>query len=201
MLLQYLLLGKKYVLPIVGFIVVVILGYFAYKALNPPQEVTSMSQHEAESIGGVQQSAQNADVKIDNEQAKEVVEKVKYIYETKQEPVYIVQTTGEKAPTVVEKEREAVKADFAIVTDKNDPDKEIVLDKLDEDVKVELNQYNVNAYKKVIRQIEVGRTTDGGMVVGTSIHKKITDDGKYLGVGFDYDTKDKKGMVKLVYSW
>jgi len=37
--------------------------------------------------------------------------------------------------------------------------------------------------------------------VGYSVAKKITNDGKYLGVGVDYNVVDKKGMVKLEYTW
>ena len=37
--------------------------------------------------------------------------------------------------------------------------------------------------------------------VGYSVAKKITNDVKYLGVGVDYNIEDKKGLVKLEYTW
>lgn len=194
---------EKYIfLFVIMLLAMIALGYEVYAYLHPPEPVSSISQHEAQTIHGVKESAEKADVNLDNSQAKEVVEKVKYIYDTKQEPVYIVETVGDKLPIVVEKEKEAVGADFAIVTDPNEPDKEIKIEELPADTKVELNQYNVQAYKKVLRQVEIGRDiSSNNVIIGASVSRKITNDGKYLGIGIQHETTNNKTYVKAIYTW
>ena len=100
--------------------------------------------------------------------------------------------------------RDDNKADFAVVTDHNHPDEEVKLDELDENAKVELNQYNIQAYKPVIRQIEAGKEAGGdGFMVGGSVSRKITKDGQYLGIGADYIRHDGEdiAVMKIVYSF
>ena len=116
----------------------------------------------------------------------------------------MVQSTGSTIRQDVEQAREDSKADFAVVTDPNHPEQEVKLDELDKDAKVELNQYNVQAYKPVIRQIEAGKVAGGdGFMVGGSVSRKITKDGQYLGVGADYIRHDGEdiAVVKIVYSF
>lgn len=192
----------KVLLLVVALIATAALGYKVYAHLHPPEPVSSMSQHEAQTVHGVNEAAEKADVKLDNTQSKEVVEKIKYIYETHQEPVYIVETVGEKLPAVVEKEKEAVGADFAIVTDPKEPDKEINIEELPAESKVELNQYNIMAYKKVLHQFEIGRdVSSNNVIVGASVSKKVTEDGKYLGIGIQHETVSNKTYIKAIYTW
>ena len=164
--------------------------------------VTTMSQEEAETPKGVETASQNAGVPISPTQAKEVAREIQVIRNTEQVPVYIVQSTG----ATVEKDSEkAVKdnhADFAILTDPSDKDKEVDISSIPEDTKVELNQYNVQAYKPVIRQVEVGKSPDGDNIVGFTVSKKVSKDGQYLGVGVDHVFgNDNKTYIKVVYSW
>ena len=164
--------------------------------------VTTTSQEEAETPKGVETASQNAGVPVSPTQAKEVAREIQVIRNTEQVPVYIVQSTG----ATVEKDSEkAVKdnhADFAILTDPSDKDKEVDISSIPEDTKVELNQYNVQAYKPVIRQVEVGKSPDGDNIVGFAISKKVSKDGKYLGVGVDHVFgNDNKTYIKVVYSW
>ncbi len=165
---------------------------------EPTKAVTSTSQQQAETSSGVQDAADNAGVKLDAGQAKEVSTVIREIRVTEKEPVYVIQTTGENAKAESEKAAKQEQADFAIVTDKNDPEKEVNLEELDKDTKVELNQYNVQAFKKHINTIEYQPTEN---VVGYTHQCKVTDSGRYMGVGADYDIDDKKIYAKVTYSW
>jgi hypothetical protein len=78
--------------------------------------------------------------------------------------------------------------------------------KLPTDTPVTLNQYNVFAYKKVIRGIDVypsftGITPTGISEVTYDVSRKITNDGKYLGVvgGYDYDSERVKIGLRYTF--
>ena len=132
------------------------LAIFVYiKFFKTDNTVVQQSQHQAETPAGVQYDAEKAGTKVDKTQATQISKEIKYIYDTKKEPVYVVQTTGENAKAASSEARKEAKADFAIVTDRNDPDKEVNLDKLEKDQKVELNQYNIQAYKPVLRTVSI----------------------------------------------
>ena len=188
----------------VGILITAVIAYAGNKLYHywHDKPVTTMSQEEAETPKGVETASQNAGVPVSPAQAKEVAREIQVIRNTEQVPVYIVQSTG----ATVEKDSEkAVKdnhADFAILTDPSDKDKEVDISSIPEDTKVELNQYNVQAYKPVIRQVEVGKSPDGDSIVGFDISKKVSKDGKYLGVGVDHVFgNDNKTYIKVVYSW
>lgn len=173
------------------------LVYVAWKDLTT-ETVTTMSQQQAETPVGVQSAANNANVKLDAGQAKEVSTVIREIRTTEKEPAYVIQTTGDNAKEESEKAASQEQADFAIVTDKNNPEKEVSLEDLGKDTKVELNQYNVQAFKKHLNTIEYQPTEK---VVGYTHQWKVTDSGRYIGVGADYDIDDKKVYAKITYSW
>lgn len=188
----------------VGILITAVIAYAGNKLYHywHDKPVTTMSQEEAETPKGVETVSQNAGVPVSPAQAKEVAKEIQVIRETEQVPVYVVQSTG----ATVEKDSEkAVKdnhADFAILTDPSDKDKEVDISSIPEDTKVELNQYNVQAYKPVIRQVELGKSPDGDNIVGFTISKKVSKDGQYLGVGVDHVFgNDNKTYIKVVYSW
>lgn len=188
----------------VGILITAVIVYAGNKLYHywHDKPVTTMSQEEAETPKGVETASQNAGVPVSPTQAKEVAKEIQVIRETEQVPVYVVQSTG----ATVEKDSEkAVKdnhADFAILTDPSNKDKEVDISSIPEDTKVELNQYNVQAYKPVIRQVEVGKSPDGDNIVGFTISKKVSKDGQYLGVGVDHVFgNDNKTYIKVVYSW
>ena len=188
----------------VGILITAVIAYAVNEIYHywHDKPVTTMSQEEAETPKGVETASQNAGVPVSPTQAKEVAREIQVIRNTEQVPVYIVQSTG----ATVEKDSEkAVKdnhADFAILTDPSDKDKEVDISSIPEDTKVELNQYNVQAYKPVIRQVEVGKSPDGDNIVGFTISKKVSKDGQYLGVGVDHVFgNDNKTYIKVVYSW
>lgn len=163
-----------------------------------PEPVTTIPQQQAETPAGIEKAADNAHIKLDSGQAKQVSETIREIRVTEKEPVYIVQTTGGKIQEASEKAREREKADFSIVTDKDHPDGAVELDKLDKNTTVNLNQYNVQAYKKHINTIEY---YPAEKTVGYTHQWKISKSGKYMGVGIDYDTDDQHVMAKVTYSW
>lgn len=173
---------------------------FIYQLLYGPftKPVTPMPQQQAETPAGVEKAASNAHIKLDYGQAKQVSETIKEIRVTEKEPVYIVKTSGDKAQEISEKVSKQEKADFSIVTDKDHPDEAVELDKLDKNTTVNLNQYNVQAYKKHINTIEY---YPAEKTVGYTHQWKISKSGKYMGVGVDYDTDDGRIMAKVTYSW
>lgn len=194
----------KYTVIAVAIILLVLLGFYFFDKHKPPEKETGMSQVQAETEAGINTAAHNAQVPLSATQAKEVVTQIREIHTTEQVPVYVVQSTGSAVSQDVEQAREDNKADFAVVTDPNHPDEEVKLDELDKDVRVELNQYNVQAYKPVIRQVEVGKVAGGdGFMIGGSVSRKVTKDGQYMGIGADYIRHDGEdiAVVKIIYSF
>lgn len=192
-----------YVGAILLVIALFISGFLIYKAMTKPVEVQGTSQTIAETKQGVKITADKAGYRLDDGQAREISSTIREIRQVEREPVYIVTTTSEQAKSASEQAKKDNKADFAIVTDKTDPNKTVDLDKLEKSDKVELNQYNIQAYKPVLRTISI--TPDikdrGVRQVNFSVSKKITKDGQYLGVGVGYDIKDHRALVNLSYSW
>ena len=140
----------------VGILITAVIAYAGNKLYHywHDKPVTTMSQEEAETPKGVETASQNAGVPVSPTQAKEVAREIQVIRETQKEPVYIVQSTGATVEKDSEKSVKDNHADFAILTDPSDKDKEVDISSIPEDTKVELNQYNVQAYKPVIRQVE-----------------------------------------------
>lgn len=181
-------------------VTVLFVAFYIYQFFHGPftKPVTPMTQQQAETPAGVEKAASNAHIKLDSGQAKQVSESIREIRVTEKEPVYIIQTSGDKAQEASEKASKQEKADFSIVTDKDHPDEVVELDKLDKNTTVNLNQYNVQAYKKHINTIEY---YPAEKTVGYTHQWKISKSGKYMGVGVDYDTDDQRIMAKVTYSW
>lgn len=179
-----------------GILIMLALVYWHIHSETP--SVVTTSQKQAETTTGVKEAAKNANTAVTDSQAKEISTVIKEIRVTEKEPVYIAQTTGEKAKDESEKQAKLNDADFTIVTDKDNPDEEVNLDDLDKDKKVTLNQYNIQAYKKHINTIEYQPTEK---VVGYTHQWRITKSGRYIGVGADYDIDDKRVYAKVTYSW
>lgn len=163
-----------------------------------PEPVTTIPQQQAETPAGVEKAASNAHIKLDSGQTKQVSETIREIRVTEREPVYIIQTTGDKAQEASKKASKQEKADFSIVTDKDHSDEAVELDKLDENETVNLNQYNIQAYKKQLNTIEY---QPWEKTIGYTHSWKVSKSGKYLGVGADYDIDDKRVLAKVTYSW
>ena len=185
---------------ITAVILIVLLVFFVVKAweAHTTKPVTTMPQQQAETPAGVEKAASNAHIKLDSGQTKQVSETIREIRVTEKEPVYIIQTTGDKAQEASEKASKQEKADFSIVTDKDHSDEAVELDKLDENETVNLNQYNIQAYKKQLNTIEY---QPWEKTIGYTHSWKVSKSGKYLGVGADYDIDDKRVLAKVTYSW
>jgi len=185
---------------ITAVVLIILLVCFVVKAWHgkTAEPVTTMPQQQAETPAGVEKAADNAHIKLDSEQTKQVSETIREIRVTEKEPVYIIQTTGDKAQEASEKATKQEEADFSIVTDKDHPDEAVALDKLDKDTTVNLNQYNVQAFKKHIDTIEY---YPAEKTVGYTHQWKISKSGCYMGVGVDYDTDNQRIMAKVTYSW
>ena len=185
---------------ITAVILIVLLVFFVVKAweAHTTKPVTTMPQQQAETPAGVEKAASNAHIKLDSGQTKQVSETIREIRVTEKKPAYIIQTTGDKAQEASEKASKQEKADFSIVTDKDHPDEAVELDKLDENETVNLNQYNIQAYKKQLNTIEY---QPWEKTIGYTHSWKVSKSGKYLGVGADYDIDDKRVLAKVTYSW
>jgi len=185
---------------VTAVILIVLLVFFVVKAweAHTTKPVTTIPQQQSETPAGVEKAASNAHIKLDSGQTKQVSETIREIRITEKEPVYIIQTTGDKAQEASEKAGEQEKVDFSIVTDKDNSEKTVELDKLDKNANVNLNQYNVQAYKKHINTVEYYPQEK---TIGYTRQWKISKSGHYMGVGLDYDTDDNRVMAKVMYSW
>jgi len=158
------------------------------------------TQMEAETPAGVKAAADSAKIKLQQDQLEEAAKQIASLKD--KQPDTITHTIVQQVPVVVEKERQSSGADFAIVTDPKNPDQKVDLTKYQATDPVVLNQYNVQAYKKILHTVSYAPKDIqdwSPKEVGYSVAKKITNDGKYVGV--DYNVEDKKGIVKLEYTW
>lgn len=194
---------KKLIAYIVAGAVLICAAFLIYRHFHQPEPVTTESQTQAETPAGVEQAAYRVHVPISNDQANDAATQIKYIYEHDVQPVYTITTTGSKVQKVAETAQNNAGADFSIITDKSNPKKEIDLKTLPMASTVELNQYNVQAYKKILHTIEVVPDIQNKSVdeVGYTVSRKISSDGKYLGIGATYNIDEHKTMVKLSYTW
>ena len=196
---------KKIILSALAVIILAVDAFLIYKHFNPdaaPEPVTTESQLKAETPQGVNEAALKDKIKLQQDQLDQAAQKIAYFANKK--PETVVQTVVKEVPVVADQQRKESGADFAIITDPQQPEKQVDLKTLPQDEAVNLNQYNVYAYKKVLHTVSYALKAMNDwqpQEVGYSVAKKITNDGKYIGVGVSYDTEDKKGLVKLEYTW
>ena len=194
---------KKLCLYAVGAVVVIAIGFLVWHLAYPPQTVTTESQTQAETPAGVEQAANQAHVPTSNDQAQQASSQIKYIYSHDVQPVYTITTTGDNAEKQAQAAQNSAGADFSIITNKSDPNSKVDIRAIPSTSTVELNQYNVQAYKKTLHTIEVTPDIQNKSVdeVGYTVSRKISNDGKYIGVGASYNIDNHKTMVKLSYTW
>ena len=194
---------KKLIAYIAAGAVLICAAFLIYRHFHQPEPVTTESQTQAENPAGVEQAADRAHVPISNDQAQQAASQIKYIYSHDVQPIYTITTTGIKAQEAAETAQNNVGADFSIITDKSNPTATTDLKTLPASSTVELNQYNVQAYKKILHTIEVVPDIQNKSVgeVGYTVSRKISSDGKYIGIGATYNIDDHKTMVKLSYTW
>jgi Tfp pilus assembly protein PilO len=198
---------QKWIVAAIALVVLGIGGYLIWAHMHPPQLATGESQQQAETSQGVEQAAHNAHVKMYQDQIDEAARQIAML--KNQKPDTIIKTVPIEVEKTVIKEVEKRGADFAIVTDPKQPDQKVDLKevaKLPASTPVELNQYNVYAYKKVIRGVNIypkfnGLTPYGVSEVTVDVSRKINKDGKYIGAigGYDFDDKKIKAGIRFSY--
>lgn len=193
---------KKLIAYIAAGAVLICAAFLIYSHFHQPEPVTTESQTQAETPAGVTQAADKAQVSISPSQAQEAASQIRYIYTNSIIPQYTITTTGANAEKQAQAAQKAAGADFSIITNKSNPNSKVDISEIPGTSTVELNQYNVQAYKKVLHTVEVGTNDMKGVdEVGYTVSKKISKDGKYIGVGASYNFDDEKAMVKVSYTW
>ena len=200
---------RRWLIYAAAFIVILLACWFVWQRAHPPQTVTAISQEQAETPAGVELAAKNAHIEMLHSQLKEAAQQIAEL--KNRPPEEIVKTVPVEVVKVVEVEREKRGADFAMLTDLKQPDKAVTpkeLEKLPEDTSISLNQYNVFAYKKIIRGINI--YPDWGELAQTKFRlnelsvdwsKRITKDGQYLGITGGYNFDREQGKIGLRYSF
>lgn len=167
-----------------------------------PQKVTVEPQTQAQTEAGVEKAADNAQVPVSRQQAQDAAQEIRYIYQHDNPPEYTIVTTGGDVEKQAQAAQERAGADFSIVASTDGAPANTA--SISKDKPVELNQYNVQAYKKVLHTVEVSPDIEGGRgiaEVGYSVSHKVSRDGKYLGVGASYNFDSNKAYVKMTYTW
>ena len=191
---------------IIALCLVLVIIFLMYGCGGNKDTVTTETQEQAETPAGVDMAADNANVPLTPDQAKTAAKEIRYIYTHDTKPEYTIVTTGAKAADQSEAACKTSGADFAIVTNKQNPEANTDLNTIPAAAKVELNQYNVQAYKKELHTIEVSPNIDGSGKAGVAeigyIEQfKISKDGKYIGIGVSYNIDEHKTMAKIAYTW
>ena len=187
---------------VLGVLLVIVAVLLFRGCKTDPQKVTVEPQTQAQTEAGVEKAADNAQVPVSREQAQDAAQEIRYIYEHDAKPEYTIITTGGDVEKQAQAAQERSGADFSIVASKDGSKADTA--SISKDEPVELNQYNVQAYKKTLHTVEVSPDIDGGRgvaEVGYTVSRKVSRDGKYVGVGASYNFDNDKAYVKLTYTW
>ena len=187
---------------VLGVLLVVIAVLLFRGCKTEPQKVTVEQQTQAQTEAGVEKAADNAQIPVSREQAQDAAQEIRYIYEHDTKPEYTIITTGGDVEKQAQAAQERAGADFSIVASQDGSKADVA--SINKDKPVELNQYNVQAYKKVLHTVEVSPDIEGGRGVaeiGYTVSRKVSRDGKYLGVGASYNFDNDKAYVKMTYMW
>ena len=187
---------------IFGILAVIVAVLLFRGCKTEPQKVTVEPQTQAQSEAGVEKAADNAQVPVSRQQAQDAAQEIRYIYEHDTKPEYTIITTGGDVEKQAQAAQERAGADFSIVASQDGSKADVA--SINKDKPVELNQYNVQAYKQVLHTVEVSPDIEGGRGVaeiGYTVSRKVSRDGKYLGVGASYNFDSNKAYVKMTYTW
>ncbi|CQR71396.1 hypothetical protein SOV_17490 [Sporomusa ovata DSM 2662] len=200
-------LTKRQAVILLGVVLLLVACWLLYQYFHQPQPVTVESQQLAETPAGVDLAAKNAHIDMLQSQLNEAAQQIAEL--KNKPPDTIIQTVPVEVIKTVEVERQKSGANFAIVTDPKQPDKQVDLkevEKLPTETSVTLNQYNVFAYKKVIRGVNVypdwSEVVRGNFKIDevtADVSRRITKDGKYIGVVAGYDFKHDHAKAGLRY--
>lgn len=187
---------------IFGILAVIVAVLLFRGCKTEPQKVTVEPQTQAQTEAGVEKAADNAQIPVSREQAQDAAQEIRYIYEHDTKPEYTIITTGGDVEKQAQAAQERAGAGFSIVASQDGSKADVA--SINKDKPVELNQYNVQAYKKVLHTVEVSPDIEGGRGVaeiGYTVSRKVSRDGKYLGVGASYNFDSNKTYVKMTYTW
>ncbi len=187
---------------VLGVLLVVVAVLLFRGCKTEPQKVTVEPQTQAQAEAGVKKAADNAQIPVSREQEQDAAQEIRYIYEHDTKPEYTIITTGGDVEKHAQAAQERAGADFSIVASQDGSKADVA--SINKDKPVELNQYNVQAYKKVLHTVEVSPDIEGGRGVaeiGYTVSRKVSRDGKYLGVGASYNFDSNKAYVKMTYTW
>lgn len=197
----FLIAYRKPLLYVALAFMIVIAGYFAWQYFHPPNPVTYESQQQAETPAGVDQAAQAAHITMLRSQLQEAADQIAKLQNKPPDVIY--QTTVQQVPAQVAANVNTAGADFAIVTDPAHPGQAVDLTTLKPDNPVTLNEYNVYAYKKIIRGINVyaNRSLNGVGEISVDVSRRITKSGKYIGAAAAYDLDNKQAKIGLRFAF
>lgn len=187
---------------IFGILAVIVAVLLFRGCKTEPQKVTVEPQTQAQTEAGVEKAADNAQVPVSRQQAQDAAQEIRYIYQHDDPPEYTIVTTGGDVEKQAQAAQKRAGADFSIVASTDGAPANTA--SISKDKPVELNQYNVQAYKRVLHTVEVSPDIEGGRgiaEVGYSVSRKVSRDGKYLGVGASYNFDSNKAYVKMTYTW
>lgn len=187
---------------VLGVLLVVVAVLLFRGCKTDPQKVTVEPQSEAQTETGVEKAADSAQVPVSRQQAQDAAQEIRYIYQHDDPPEYTIVTTGGDVEKQAQAAQKRAGADFSIVASTDGAPANTA--SISKDKPVELNQYNVQAYKRVLHTVEVSSDIEGGRgiaEVGYSVSRKVSRDGKYLGVGASYNFDSNKAYVKMTYTW
>lgn len=181
-------------------------GWLLYSYFHQPQPVTAESQEQVETPAGVELAAKNAHIDM---LQSHLAEAAKQIAELKNKPPEtVIHTVPVEVIKTVEVGWQKSGADFAIVTDPKQPDKKVDLKEVESlpvNTPVILNQYNVHAYKKVVRGFTVYPGYDNGSIkideVTADVSRRISKSGKYMGVAAGYNFKHDEAKIGVRYTF
>lgn len=186
----------------IAVVTALIIAAVCMSCMHEPQTVTTETQQEVQTESGIEQAADAADVPLERSQAQSAASQIRYIIKHDTQPVYTITTDGARWQSQSNAARERSGADFAVVTPKDSTTDVHTIKQSDV---VELNQYNIKAYPKVIRTVSVSPDIDsGGRGISTaemSISRQIGKTGKYIGAGAEYNADNHKTYIKIKYSW
>ncbi|MCE5286954.1 MAG: hypothetical protein LLG02_14070 [Pelosinus sp.] len=138
---------QKWIVAAIVLILLGIGGYLIWAHMHPPQPVTYESQQQAETPQGIERAADNAGVIISTRQATDVAQQIENIVVENKAPDKIVETTGAELASVVKSEQQKSGADFSIITNPKEPNKQVDTKELAKNnPAISLNQYNIKAY-------------------------------------------------------
>lgn len=143
----------KYHGIVVVTILILLLAMFIGHHETKTTEVALLPQQQAQKTAGIQSVADAARVPLSRAQTGEAASKISKTTVGKASPDYVVQTTGAGVAQRVKSLQKDNGADFALITDAQNPAQKPVL-KPEEPIKLQV--YNIKAYPRAMVEAGIG---------------------------------------------